>query len=235
MSLVRGPSGLEQRRQAQVGGEVAQRGSGASMESRASSMASAWPTARGVRVVARLAAVVHERPVARLDGEQLAGGAAARPSRSAVRARAPAAAAAPGAARPRPGRRPRASPRSPASCPRPSSTRPRGRCSGSCSRERLGQGERGATPSSSAPRTTSRSQSGPSAHQCPSSSVSIANTQRPGRPRSAAVRVEPLAHRGEEGRGVLGCRRSAASRVVGRRRRSTRAGSRCAESRWYSR
>ena len=114
--------GLEQGAEAQVRRQVphprlGRLGGGVyGLEQRAGVVGAALP-----RVVARLAAAVEERPVARLHREQLArralGGRRASPP-----CRARAARAARAGARPRPGRRPRASPRSAGPCPRPSSS-----------------------------------------------------------------------------------------------------------------
>ena len=103
----------------------------------------AWAVGALEGVVAGLAAAVEERPVARLEREQLARGALGGRRRRARPRRAPAAGAAPAAARPRRGRRPPASPRCAGPCPRPRSTRAAARLR-RLALERLGQGHAGA-------------------------------------------------------------------------------------------
>ena len=176
-----------------------------------------------VRVVARLAAAVEERPVARLHGEQLArrplGGrpgadrrASARSSRSSSRRAAQARSATAGESQVR---RSLSSPQLEAAAAAPrarGARRPRASVTSS-------------TPCSAAAASTSSSQAGPSHHQCPSSSVSIAKTSSPRRPRSAANRRQP----GRDGGGELAGRARGRGprgrvRVVRGRRRSPTGG-----------
>ena len=132
-----------------------------------------------VGVVARLAALVEEGPVARLGRQQLARGAAARRRRA---GRAESARSSRSSSR--------RAPQARSATAGESQVRevlvlaPGGggswRSTGSCSASACGT-VTVRTPAASAPSSTARSQIGPSDHQWPSSSVSIAKTSRPRR------------------------------------------------------
>ena len=219
-------SRLEQWRGVEVRREVAQRGSTdrpAILWPRTG--LGEWSSTRCERVVAGLARVVEEGPVARLQREQLAGGArraplpaGAPPTLAQHRSSSPAQAR-------RRGRRPAASPRSAGPCPRPSSSAASGRALRLVLGERVAQRQRPDAGAGSA-RSASSSQTGPSHHQCPSSSVSIAKVSRPGRPLRVAVGGEPGGDVAREAARLLAGALPRALRVVGRRRRSPTAGSR---------
>ena len=133
-----------------------------------------------------------ERPVARLEREQLARGALERGARAAAAPRPRRCRSSPRARRRRCPRR-AASPRSSG----PSAAPGRGR-ERRARRARRGRARPAAWPARalrSAPRRAPpRATRGPSYHQWPSSSVSSAQQTSPGRPRSARVGVEPRDH-----------------------------------------
>ena len=201
---------------------------GSAAESMASSRAAAWPVTRCVRVVARLAAAVEERPVARLHREQLARGAlggrrlearrrAPRSSRSSSRRAAQARSATAGESQVR------------RSLPSPQLER--------AQRPRLGLVALAAPAPrvdqldpvlAARARSTSASQTGPSHHQWPSSSVSIAKTISPGRPRSAREALEARGDRGDELAPPARAPAPPPPRGRRRRRRSPRAARRAA-------
>ena len=178
----------------------------------ASSRPRAWSVERLIRVVAGLAAAVEERPVARLDREQLARRAlqrrarqerraSARSSRSSSRRAAVARSATAGESQVR------------RSLSSPQLERRSGRGSGSW-RSAASPSVTSSSPCSAAAARTSSSQAGPSHHQCPSSSVSIAKTISPRRPRSAANRSSRAATAATNSRPCSLARASRGGRVV---------------------